>query len=158
MHFLIIRGCVNFINILRANFLYKNAPCSFSLITFWLCNLRKCKALSYKKCWWNLPQEYFLLSFKDFSLFPFPRVCHLVFLNLLGFKSGLKTILEVILLVNKLLMFCLSYRYWLFFILKRSCTFGFRFILNTCNFWSPGADVIKKFTPLRNSLFRSPDS
>ncbi len=29
---------VNFINILSANFLYKSAASSFSLITFWLCN------------------------------------------------------------------------------------------------------------------------
>jgi hypothetical protein len=32
------REGVNFINILRSNFLYESASSSFSLVTFWLCN------------------------------------------------------------------------------------------------------------------------
>jgi len=36
--FVIRKACVNFINILHKNFLYKSALRSFSLVTFWLCN------------------------------------------------------------------------------------------------------------------------
>jgi len=69
---------VNFINILRANFLYQSALSSFSLVTFWLCDLKKAAQLTFVrqkitkqcfrfeiflcqnigkktcvKCWWN---------------------------------------------------------------------------------------------------------
>jgi len=42
---------VNFINILRTNFLFKSALRSLFLVTFWLWNFLAKKA--WVKCWWN---------------------------------------------------------------------------------------------------------